>query len=400
MKRPKRLTEGFCENVTRPGFYSDGGRGAYGLKLRVYVTRTGIVTRTWVQGVRIGGKQTSLGLGSYPVVTLDEARLAALQSVVAVHRGIDPRSRAVAAPTAAPGAPVAAPAPAPVGPTFAAVAGEYIGIVGKGWKAGGGARRKWEGTVAAVGFRNKPVTAITREDVRAEVVPIWSAKPTVARGRLVHIRRILDFADVEPNPADGLRAKLPRRNGKTTHYPALPHAEIAGAIHAIRAYGARPRARVETSMSIEFCILTASRPKEAAEARWGHVSGDTWTVPASSYKTRRDHRVALSSAALAVLADAHKRTGGKGLIFPAANGNPIPRSTLGKVLRREKIGGSLHGNSRSSFRDWAAETGVSRDVAEACLGHAVRGVEGAYMRSDLLERRRRVMQAWADYIGA
>lgn len=392
MKRPARLTDRFCETVGRPGFYGDGGRGGYGLQFRVHRTRTGILTRTWVQKIRVHGKPTALGLGRYPIVALDEARLGALQNAVKVHRGIDPRTAAVAAPVAVSGVPVAA--PAPTGPTFAEVAADYIAMVGKNWKAGGGSRRKWTGTVKAVAFRNKPATAITREDVRAEVVPIWGKKPTLARTRLVHIRRILDFADVDPNPADGLRAKLPRRNGKTTHYKALPHAEVPGAIRTIRAHAKRPRSRADTSWALEFAILTASRPKEALTARWEHIEGDIWTLPAKLYKTGREHRVPLSSGALALLAKARKRAGGTGLVFRSAKGGPISRSSLRKLLKFQGVKGTVHG-FRASFRNWCAETGVDRQVAEAALGHVVGGTEGAYLRSDLLERRRPVMERWA-----
>ena len=384
VKRPDRLTASFCKTVRRAGFFSDGGKGAYGLKLRVAIGKAGIVSKTWTQSVRVAGKQTTRGLGLYPDVGLDMARFLAVANVIELKTGIDPRQGAVVDHRANSGD----------SPTFREVAAEYIATVSGGWKPGGGARRKWEGTIEAVDFRDKHVGAITREDVRNEVVPIWAETPSVARGRLVHIRRILDFADMDPNVADGLRAKLPRRNGGTRHYPALAYTEIPKAIRRIRAYGARPRARVETALVMEYCLLTASRPNEAAGVRWEHIDRNTWTIPAALYKTGRAHRVALSSAALAVLADAHRRTGGKGLCFPAANGGEIPRSTLGKVIRRQKIGGSLHGNSRSSFRDWAAENAVDRQVAEACLGHVVNGTEGAYYRTDVLDRRRSVMEAW------
>ncbi len=391
MKRPTRLSAGFCERVRAPGFFSDGSQG-YGLRLRVAATKAGI-GKSWVQSYRgPDGKQRSRGLGIFPGVTLDTARWIALSNAITLKTGVDPRDGAEAAQGAVSGASVDV-----SGPTFAELASDYIATVSGGWKAGSGARRKWEGTAAAVAFRNKPVRAITREDVLKEVRPIWSAKPTVARDRLVHIRRILDFGDVEPNAADGLRAKLPRRNGGTKHYPAISHTEIAGAIRAIRAYGAKPLARVETALLMEFCMLTASRPNEAAGVRWEHIDASTWTIPVELYKTKREHRVPLSSAALAVLEKARDRTGGTGLCFPARDGGEMARSTPGQVIRRQAIGGSLHGNSRSSFRDWAAENRVPRQVAEACLGHVVGGIEGAYYRTDVLELRREIMEAWGLY---
>ena len=387
MKRPTRLTQGFCERVAAAGFYSDGSQG-YGLRLRVHASG-----KSWVQSYRgPDGKQRSRGLGAFPGVSLDRARWVALSHAIAAKTGADPREGIGAAHGAVSGASVDG-----SGPTFADVGRDYIAMVGKGWKPGSGARRKWEGTVAKVAFRNKPVDAISREEIRAEILPIWSKKPTVARLRLVHIRRVLDFADVEPNPADGLREKLPRRNGKTAHYDALPHADVPGAVQKIRAQGEKRLARVETSLALEFVILTATRQNEALNARWEHVEGDVWIIPAENAKTGWEHRVPLSRAALAVLDRARALTGGKGWIFPGRTGKPMGRSTLRKVLKVQKIDGTAHG-FRSSFRDWCGEQGVAREVAEAALAHTVGGVEGAYARSDLLERRRPVMEDYGRYI--
>jgi len=120
-------------------------------------------------------------------------------------------------------------------------------------------------------------------------------------------------------------------------------------------------------------------------------------VPGNRMKMGREHRVPLSSRTLEVLAQAHRRGNGSDLAFPSPVGRELTGNTLSLLCRRLEIGAVPHG-FRSSFRDWCAERGVPREVAESALAHAVKGVEGAYLRSDLFERRREVMEAWADYV--
>lgn len=390
MTRPARLTQGFCERVTAPGFFSDGSQG-YGLRLRVASTKAG-VGKSWIQSFRgPDRKQRSRGLGIFPGVTLDTARWVALSHAIAAKTGVDPRDGAEAAHGAVSGAGVVG-----SGPTFAEAARDYIALARAGWKPGSDSARKWENTVAAVSFAGTPVEAVTRGDVRGEIEPIWTAKPTLARERLMHIRRVMGYADVNPNPADGLALSLPKGNGGKTHYAALAHADVAGVLAKLQTYGERPKARRDTSLALRFIALTAARPGEALAACWEHVEGQVWTIPAALTKTGREHRVPLSPAALDVLAEARKQTGGKGLVFRTARGTAISRATLARALRAVNAAGTAHG-LRSTFRDWCGEQGVAREVAEAALAHVVGGVEGAYARSDLLERRAPVMEAWGQY---
>ena len=123
-----------------------------------------------------------------------------------------------------------------------------------------------------------------------------------------------------------------------------------------------------------------------------------WTIPADRSKTRREHNVPLAPRAVAVLDEARRLSLGEALIFPSVTGRPLSDATLSKLLREQGIPAVPHG-LRSSFRDWCGETGQPREVAEACLAHALRSkVEAAYARSDLLNRRRALMQAWAEYL--
>ena len=155
-------------------------------------------------------------------------------------------------------------------------------------------------------------------------------------------------------------------------------------------------------LCFEFLVLTASRSGEVRNADWSEIDWDTatWTIPAAKMKAEREHRVPLSDRAMEILRDAWALSGPDGCIFPGPrSGAPISDMGLTQLLRREKIDAVPHG-FRSSFRNWAAEkSGASWAVCEASLAHSIgSSTEQAYMRSDLLDQRRELMQAWADYV--
>ena len=156
-------------------------------------------------------------------------------------------------------------------------------------------------------------------------------------------------------------------------------------------------------LAFRFLVLTAARIGEVRGATWEEIDVDDalWTVPAARMKGAEEHRVPLSGAALDVLASARELEDGTGLVFPGGRGRPIAHTALSKLLLRLDVGAVPHG-FRSSFRDWAAEcTDAPHAVMEAALAHKVAGgVEAAYFRSDLLDRRRRLMQQWADHLAA
>ena len=147
-------------------------------------------------------------------------------------------------------------------------------------------------------------------------------------------------------------------------------------------------------------VLTATRSNEVRGATWDEIDHDVWTIPASRMKTKREHRVPLSGRALEILEEARKHHDDGGIVFRGAKGGGINASMFSGLLRHLGIEGTPHG-MRSSFRDWCSETGVAREVAEAALAHVVKNkVEAAYARSDLLDRRREVVEAWADYLAS
>ena len=148
-------------------------------------------------------------------------------------------------------------------------------------------------------------------------------------------------------------------------------------------------------------MLTAARSGEMRLTTWDEMDLDTgvWTIPAARMKAKRDHRVPLSGRARAILHDAQRRSDGTGLVFRSLRGKPLPTVTLSKLIKELGLAAVPHG-FRSSFRDWAAErTSTPREVVEAALAHTVQNpTEAAYARSDLFERRRRLMDEWAAYL--
>ena len=200
------------------------------------------------------------------------------------------------------------------------------------------------------------------------------------------------------NPCDRVVPVLGPQNDIVTHRQALPHKDVAATIETVRASKSGQPA---VKLAFEFLVLTAARSGEVRLATWDEmdVAGRVWTVPALRMKAKREHRVPLCARALEVLDAARALGAGNPLVFPMRSGKAIAMSTMPKMLQYHKIAAVPHG-FRSSFRDWAAErTDHPREVIEAALAHVVQNkVEAAYARSDLLERRRQVMEAWAAYL--
>lgn len=174
---------------------------------------------------------------------------------------------------------------------------------------------------------------------------------------------------------------------------ALHPAKVKSAIELVRQSAAWPSSK----LCFEFMTLTATRPGEARGARWDEIDFDrrVWIIPSERMKTKREHRIPLSGAATDVLRCAADLTDESGLIFTSVTGKSLTDSTISKLIRELGIDAVPHG-FRSSFRDWCADTGQPREIADAALAHTVRGVEVAYFRPDLFERRRDLMEIWAD----
>ena len=384
MTRPKQLSAAFVKTVKRPGRYGDG-RGGHGLSLLVKPTTTGRLSTTWAQRLQISGRAVNIGLGSYPVVTLAEARREALANRRTVALGGDPRGGGI--------------------PTFAEAVDKVIVIHRDSWRPGSKSEAQWRASLrdyAARRLGDKRVDQITTSDVLAVLVPIWSTKRETARRVRQRIGAVMKWAVAkgyrEDNPAgDAIGAALPRHGSSTQHFPALPHSQVGAALATVRASGAW----IGTKLAFEFLVLTAARSGEARNARWEEIDFEnaTWTVPGARMKAGRAHRVPLSPHAVAVLEAAREIADGGGLVFPSITGRALSAMTMTKLVRELGVEAVPHG-FRSSFRDWAAEkTDHPREVIEAALAHVVQNrVEAAYRRTDLFERRRRLMNDWAAYL--
>ena len=364
-----------------PGFYCDGD----GLNLRVDPSGA----RRWVQRLVIRGRPRMLGLGGYPLVSLAEARAQAVANRRLARAGGDP----LAEKRRAQGM-----------PTFAEAAASVLALHRPGWRNAKHAAQ-WEATLRAYVFPHigaRPVSDVTTADVLTVITPIWHDKPETARRVRQRVGAVMKWAVAkgfrQDNPAgDAIGQALPRQASVTRHMRAVPHGEVAEAIAAVRG----SKASVVVRLAFEFLVLTAGRSGEVRLARWDEVDLDAgvWTIPGTRMKAKRPHRVPLSGRALDILREARVLRDGTGLVFHSPRGKPLSDMTLSKLMKELGIAAVPHG-FRSSFRDWASErTSTPREVVEAALAHTVPNkVEAAYARSDLFERRRRLMDDWAVYL--
>ncbi len=351
--------------------------------------------RRWVQRLVIRSKSRALGLGSYALVSLAEAREQALANRKIARSGGDPladkrRSQGL--------------------PTFEEAAEKVIAIHREAWKDGGSTVELWRATLRDYvhpHIGDKSVDQVTTADVMAVLLPIWTRKHPTARKLRQRMSTIMKWTIAQgyraDNPAgDAIAAALPKRPVQVQHMPALPHGEVAGAIATVRA-GA---AWIGTKLAFEFLVLTAARSAEVRLAMWDEIDlvSLVWTVPATRMKAKREHRVPLCRRAVEILREAENLRGisttvAAGLVFPSPRGKALHKVKISKLVQELGIAAVPHG-FRSSFRDWASEeTDHPREVIEAALAHVVRNpVEAAYARSDLFERRRRLMNDWEAYL--
>ena len=386
MNRPKQLSSAFVKTVNQPGRYGDG-RGGFGLSLLVRETANDRWSKTWAQRLRVNGKPVNIGLGSFPVVTLAEAREKALENRRAVAQGRDPRGGGI--------------------PDFETAAEKVIEIHSAQWKESASSKREWRSTLARYAYPQigaKRVDQITSADILAVLLPMWGTKNDTANRVRRRISAVMRWCIAEGHRGDdpageAVVAALPKRDNIRQHHKALHHSKVGGALCTLRDSGTYP----SLVAALEFLALTATRAGEVRFATWEEIDWEEclWSIPQARTKTGKLHRVPLSSRAMAVLEEA--KTGARGpmargpLIFPSMTGKPIANGVLPRAMKAAGIDAVPHG-FRSSFRDWCGETGVPREVAEMCLAHVVGGVEGAYARSDLFDRRRPVMEEWGKYL--
>ena len=347
--------------------------------------------KSWIQRLNIQGFRTDNAIGHYPSMGLADARAVAFERWKTAKGGGDPRQADGKR----------------VGPTFREAAEAVIAMHEPTWrspKSGPQWRASLE-TYAYPAIGDLPVSEVSPGHVMAILQPIWSGKRETARRVKQRISAICRWAVAQGHRTDDpagvvIDAALPRTGVERRHMPALPYDEVASCIAKVKASN---RASRSSKLALEFLVLTAARSAEVRKATWDEIDlgGAMWTVPAERMKANREHRVPLSGRALEVLAEAAELSDGSGLVFPGMRaGRPISENTHAKLLRELGFDAVTHG-FRSSFRDYAAErTHTPHAVMEAALAHAIKNrAEAAYARSDLFEKRRELMESWAEYLG-
>ena len=379
-----KLTAAGIKNLSRPGLHGDGGT--------LYLAVAPGGSKSWIQRVTIDGRRRDVGLGGYPLVSLAEAREAAFGNRKLARAGGDPlaekRRDAV--------------------PSFREAAHAVHEANMPRWR---NAQHtvSWLQTLELHAFPilgDMPVDRIGREDVLGVLAPIWGVKQETARRVRQRVRTVLRWCQahgyVEHNAAGELiDGALPSMPAVREHLRALPYADVPEALRIVEASGA--------SLAVQLCfryvVVTAARSGEARGASWGEIDTDgrLWVIPATRMKGGVEHRQPLSDAAMATLEEARAIDDGSGLLFPspARPGHPLSDMAMTKLLRGVGLAdrATVHG-FRSSFRDWASEnTNAEHTIMELSLAHRVGdSTERAYARSDLLAKRRVLMQTWADFV--
>jgi integrase len=376
-----RLTARKVETA-KPGKYSDGDN------LYLIVSKTG--SRKWVLRFTWRGRAKEMGLGSASSVPLADAREKAASARRKIAQGLNPieeRKRDSGI------------------PTFGEMADIVLEMVAESSR-NEKHKAQWKMTLEtyAAPLRGKPVDTITTEDLLSVLKPIWTAKAETASRLRGRIEKVLDAAKAKgfrdgENPArwrghlDHLLPRAPKL--ARGHHPAMPYEEVPAFIARLRESDSL------SGRALEFCILTAARSGEILGMRWSEVDLDkkVWTLPADRMKAGREHRVPLSARAMTILRNLHEDRSGD-FVFPGqARNKPMSKTAMERVLRRMKLDDvTVHG-FRSSFRDWAGNvSSFPREVVETALAHVIGDkAEQAYRRSDALEKRRKLMEAWAAY---
>ncbi|MCP5346214.1 MAG: tyrosine-type recombinase/integrase [Gammaproteobacteria bacterium] len=414
-KVAKELKPLQVSRLLEPGWHAVGGVPGLLLQIREAASSRGQISRSWILRVRVGSVRQHIGLGPYPEVSLAAARQKARSIREDVRNGIDPlqhrkdiKARLVAERAKR--------------KTFEECAEAYMDAHSSDYR-NDKHRKQWASTLRTYAYPvigSMVVADIAMHDVlnvllqdtkkNGSIGQLWYTKTETAKRLLARIKTVLDYAAVRgfregPNPAlwmGNLSTQLPSPSGVQhhNHQPAVPYSQVYEFLQYLR------RKDGITAKALEFLILTAVRSGNVRSALWSEISFTdmVWTIPAEKTKTRKLHRVPLSRQAIELLKSLPK-IAGSDLVFPSPTNKPLTDMALSTLMRRMYESGELlakavpHG-FRSSFRDWAAErTNYPDEIRKAASGHKVGDkVQEAYQRSDLLEKRRRLMQDWAEFV--
>lgn len=375
-----RLTAVAIKNATKPGRYGDG-QGLF-----LVVGKSG--SKSWIVRVQKHGRRRDIGLGGASKVPLKLARERATLIRSQIEVGIDPvlerRKRAGI-------------------PTFKEAAALVHAEHKRGWK-NGKHQAQWLSTLESYAFPHFGNTAVANVEagvVRDALAEIWLSKPETARRLRQRINTVIDWAVAKGYRDNSLALPvidkaLPKQRARVKHHEAMPYAEVPIFLEKVRSRESMGR------LALEATVLTAARSGEIRLAIWNEFDLEhrAWTIPPERMKAGREHVVPLSDPMIAILQRVEKfKRGPASLVFPGTLKNkPLSDMTLTKVLRDLDRTETVHG-FRSSFRDWVAErTTFPPEIAEVALAHVNSNkTEAAYLRSDQRERRREIMNKWAEF---
>jgi integrase len=380
-----RLTAKRVDHLHKPGRHPDGD----GLYLQI--TPTGV--KSWVLRYERNGRERMFGLGTLRDFSLKEARERARRARQLLADGVDPidaKRAQRAVPTL----------------IFRQAVEMYAKLHEQKWTA---RRPQFLSSLRQHAFPilgDLPLAVIDTPAVLRVLEPIWTTKTETANRVRQRIEAVLDWATVSghrpkgDNPArwrGHLDHVLPAPGSiaKVKHHAALPWSEIAAFMVELRGREGVP------ARALEFAILTAARTNEVIGARWSEIdfSRGVWTIPADRMKADKEHRVPLSPPAIELLRHLYTETGNDSVFIGQQRGRGLGDRALAEVLARMgRADVTVHG-FRSTFRDWAAEVShFPNHVVEQALAHAIgNAVERAYRRGDLFEKRRVLMQEWAQF---
>lgn len=378
----KALSAAKVRTVSDPGRYADGN-GLY-----LVVEPSG--AKRWILRTVIKGKRSDIGLGSVALVSLADAREEAARLRKIARSGGDPLAIRREEQR--------------ITPSFEEAAKQVHAAHSPSWKNKKHADQ-WLNTLTEYAFPvfgTRRVDAVQTNDIKAALLNIWLTKPETARRVRQRIHMVFEWCKasdwITGNPCDGLTKVLPKQPTSQKHHAALPYAKVPGFITSLRQ---SENLGEIAKLAFEFLILTVTRTSEALGAKWDEIDTHegVWTIPGSRMKAKREHRIPLTPHSLELLKKAKALAGGSPYLFPGRDENkPLSNMVFLMALRRMKVEATAHG-FRSSFRDWAAErTNVPREVCEAALAHALKDkTEAAYNRTDLFEKRHKLMAMWCAF---
>ena len=377
-----KLTAKFVENVSEAGKYYD----QHGLFLHVRPSGA----KKWLQRYTFQGRRREIGLGSAKIVSVATARKNAHQNLVLVSAGIDP---------------IEDKKQDSIIPKFEVAARKVYEDNRPTWRNAKHAAQ-FITTLETYAFPvigSMSVKEINSSHILRILSPIWVTKAETAKRVRQRLSTVFKYCVAQQwrtdDPANiAIVEALPNPKRKVQHRKSISYNDVSGFIETV----SQSSAGLSTKLGLEFLILTATRSGEVRKARWDEVNGSLWTIPAERMKAGVAHRIPLPSRCIEILAEAKTINQGSGFIFEGTKPNkPLSENTFNKLIK--ELGLEVHAHGfRTSFRTWTQEkTNYPREIAEAALAHSLRDkAEAAYARSDLLEKRAEMMEAWAQFISA